>query len=73
MIGSSSNSTWQLCFQTNTTYLDCPIAKYDGKKEVYSMYVAIHNPSNIKLSIAEIQVPHGHYQVSAFNATSQSW
>jgi hypothetical protein len=53
--------------------LDCPIAEVDGKKENYTMYVAIHNPSNVELSIAEVQVPHGHFNVSAFNASSQRW
>ena len=37
------------------------------------MFVAVHNPSNVELSVAEIQVPHGHYNVSAFNSTTQKW
>lgn len=37
------------------------------------MFIAVHNPSNVDLSIAEIQVPHGHYNVSAFNVTSKRW
>jgi hypothetical protein len=34
--------------------LDCPVANYDGEKTNYTMFVAVHNPSNVELSVAEI-------------------
>lgn len=72
MTGQESTKNWELCFRTNSTYMDCPIANYADEKE-YTMSVAVHNPSNVELSVAEIQVPHGNYSVQAFNTTSQSW
>jgi len=72
MTGMESAKNWELCFRTNATYMDCPIANYADEKE-YIVSIAIHNPSNVELSVAEVLVPHEHYTIQAFNTTTQSW
>ena len=54
-----------MCLKTNSSYLDCPIAaKLKGSEQI-EMLVAVHNPSSLELSEAEILVPQGSYAVFA--------
>lgn len=56
------NGKWEMCEKTNTTYHDCPIALYD-LTEGAEFYMSVHNPSSIKMNVAEISVPHGNFDV----------
>jgi hypothetical protein len=48
MSGFKSKSQWSQCERNNGTHLDCPIGDpKNGKEKV--MYVAVHNPSNLKM------------------------
>jgi hypothetical protein len=69
MTGHSSRKNWEICYRTNTTYNDCPIANYAFEKN-YTMSVAIHNPSNVELSVAEIMVANATYDIRAYNMTT---
>jgi hypothetical protein len=64
LIGMISSTEWSQCLQSNTTYLDCPIA-LNGEEKPIS--VAIQNPSTVENSNIKIAVPHGHYKVKTFN------
>lgn len=62
-----------MCERTNTTYLDCPVAKIANATEPsgnFSFGVAIHNPSNIEMVKAEIRVPQGTYRAIGYNISS---
>jgi len=61
--GTQHSSKWTQCFQTNTTYLDCPIADNTDNK---AMNVVVQNPSSIESSSIKIAVPNGKYDVSVF-------
>jgi hypothetical protein len=39
--GYKTDEDWAQCFKTNSTYVDCPIAKYEKSKENYEMAVAV--------------------------------
>mmetsp|Transcript_520 Transcript_520/g.544 ORF Transcript_520/g.544 Transcript_520/m.544 type:complete len:184 (+) Transcript_520:1075-1626(+) len=60
---------WTQCSQTNSSYLDCPVASWNAT-EGAQMTVAVQNPSSLDLSTAKIAVPHGHFKVQSFNPTS---
>jgi len=49
--------------KTNSTYLDCPIANYAN--EVVT--IAIHNPSSLDASVAQVAVPNGKYSVESYD------
>jgi len=49
LTGYTSDSQWQQCFVSNTTYVDCPINDMQDEKE-YEMSVIVHNPSSVVLS-----------------------
>ena len=68
--GFGSHDPWAQCFQTNTTYVDCPIANQDLTNN-FSMHVAIHNPSSLDFSTARIAVPNANYSVEAFDTDKQ--
>lgn len=57
---------WTQCFQTNTTYLDCPIADNTDNQ---TMNVVVQNPSSMETSFLRIAVPNGRYLVSVFDKT----
>ena len=50
----------------NSTYEDCPIAKYADQTE-FQILVAVHNPANLPIQIANIAVPHGKLAVHRFD------
>jgi hypothetical protein len=54
-----------MCEKTNSTYLDCPVSDFD-LKEGSEFYVSVHNPSSLKLNVAQISVPHGKFMVQEF-------
>jgi len=53
---------WQMCFRTNSSYLDCPIFDYETKSD-YQMNVAIYNPSSNDLSQVRLAVPNDGFMV----------
>lgn len=57
---------WMQCESTNMTYVDCPISLIEGKSDVFSMGVAVHNPSSIDKHHFNILVPKGQYVVEKF-------
>lgn len=61
--GVKHTAKWTQCFQTNTTYLDCPIADNSDNK---AMNIVVQNPSSIETSFIKIAVPNGKYDVSVF-------
>jgi len=71
--GHSSESSWDLCARTNSTYLDCPVATKQDSEEPYTMSVAIHNPSANSINHATFAVEHGNYDVKGFNSESQEF
>ena len=44
--GEDHVQRWEQCFQTNTSYVDCPTAKF-ARYDVGTMDIAVHNPSSI--------------------------
>jgi len=44
----TSNGTWRFCEQSNTTFVDCPIADLD-LEEGAQMFVGLHNPSSLNI------------------------
>lgn len=62
--GTSYKSEWVQCAQTNTTYLDCPIA---ANVEKESMNVVIQNPSSLETKFVKLAVPNGNYDVFVFD------
>ena len=67
--GLTHKNEWTQCFQTNTTYLDCPIATNDKKK---SMNVVVQNPSSFETKNVKLAVPNGKYDVLVFDQESSS-
>jgi hypothetical protein len=59
----NSSSEWLQCKQTNTTFLDCPVA--DHLDETF--YVAIQNPSSSDGTKIQFAVPNGHYEVNYYD------
>jgi len=59
LTGLNSSMKWMQCSQTNSTYLDCPVA--DLPEQTFA--VAIQNPSSIENTKVRIAVPHGKYNV----------
>jgi len=64
--GFNSQSKWEQCFRTNSTYLDCPVSKMSSLN--YTMAVAIQNPSTLDLNNARIAVPNGNYILNVFDS-----
>ena len=60
-----SEGKWEWCLKENSTYLDCPIAKYQDVQT--NFIVAVHNPSMIPLKYARIALPHGNFDVYGFD------
>jgi hypothetical protein len=69
LTGLNSSMKWMQCSQTNSTYLDCPVA--DLPEQTFA--VAIQNPSSIENSKVRIAVPHGKYNVQLFNQSTQEY
>jgi hypothetical protein len=59
------NGKWKMCEKTNSTYLDCPISQFD-LTEGAEFYFSVHNPSSLKMNVAEISVPHGNFEVREY-------
>jgi hypothetical protein len=70
--GMTTNSEWNLCQRTNSTFLDCPVSNY-ANEENYTMYVAVHNPSANQMSQASVAVPNGNYKAQVFNKDTQEF
>jgi hypothetical protein len=70
--GIVTSSTWQMCDRTNATYLDCPVSDYD-LQEGSEFFVSVHNPSSLKLNVAQISVPHGNFKVQEYSASDKSY
>lgn len=64
-----SSENWAQCLQTNTTFLDCPVAAFEHK-ESFKFNVAVQNPSSVDLKLAKLAVPEGSYSAKVFNTTS---
>jgi hypothetical protein len=60
-------SNWQWCTRTNSTYEDCDIGPKEAQDELRFL-VAVHNPANLPMKIANIAVPHGNLAVKMFDA-----
>jgi hypothetical protein len=61
-----------MCDRTNATYLDCPVSNYD-LEEGSEFFVSVHNPSSIKLNVAQISVPHGNFKVQEYSASEKGY
>lgn len=57
------NASYEMCSVTNGTVKDCPL----GQIEIEKMYMVLHNPSSIKQSVAEINVPNGNIDVKKYD------
>lgn len=62
----SLSKNWEQCLRTNSTYRDCPIAKY-ATKEGYSMAAIVQNPSSLDLTSAKVAVPHAAFSAKVFD------
>lgn len=51
----SANATFEMCTRTNGTIYDCPTLKMSQESD--EIFVALHNPSSLTLSQAQISVP----------------
>lgn len=45
VFGLPKDATFEWCLRTNSTYLDCPVAKHDKTGKPVSMIVGVHNPA----------------------------
>lgn len=71
--GLEGNATsWEQCFRTNSTYLDCPTKEFE-ETDINTMHVAIQNPSTLDMKVARVPVPNVEFWPQTFNATSQQF
>jgi hypothetical protein len=64
--GWDHSEPWEQCFRTNSTYLDCPTAKFVGGT-VTNSDIAVHNPSTVDSHLISIPVPDGKYKARIFD------
>ena len=67
-IGLVSNN-WSMCERTNSTYVDCPIAK-DTEATWTSV---VHNPSAVDHTNLQFAVPGQGYTLQVYNDDSKSF
>lgn len=70
--GIVTSTTWQMCDRTNATYLDCPVSEYD-LNQGSEFFVSVHNPSSLKLNVAQISVPHGNFIVQEYSESEKNY
>lgn len=63
--------SWEQCFVTNGTYLDCPLVNY--KNGNISFIAAVHNPTMDYANYARIKVPHDKYTAQGWNEETMKW
>lgn len=55
-----------MCDRVNGTFIDCPIADFD-LSEGNDSYIVVHNPSSVKMKMAQISVPTGQFTAQKYN------